>query len=328
MRLEIFGYVRKRELCQRAKPAQDTRVGLHAANPCSQPMERLFVDFVGPLTRTKRGNLAILVVVDGFSNFVFFFPVRKISSQVVSVCLERVFFLAFGTPTSVVTDNAKVFCCKQFRDLCFRWGITHITTTPITHITTTPITHITTNPYYRQASLAERVNRNLQSTLKIFHHESQSAWDEDLPWLSLAFNTAVHQSTKCTPDKLFLGREFKCPLLVRWDLSPVSTDGTGDATQSFWTQAHRNLRQAGNKVARRYDANRKSHKYQGGDTVVFRLKVVSSKTQHISAKLLMRWSKPVVIAKIVGPNTVLLANPDTGVIVRRSSVSQLKPFVR
>jgi transposase InsO family protein len=163
-------------------------------------MERLFVDFVGPFTHTKRGNLAILVVVDGFSNFVFFFPVRKISSQVVSGCLERVFFSpAFGTPTSVVTDNAKVFCCKQFRDLCFRWGITHITTTP----------------YYPQASLAERVNRNLKSTLKIFHHESQSAWDEDLPWLSLAFNTAVHESTKCTPDKLFLGRELMCPLLVR-----------------------------------------------------------------------------------------------------------------
>jgi hypothetical protein len=63
-------------------------------------------------------------------------------------------------------------------------------------------------------------------------------------------------------------------------------------------------------------------------TVVFRLKVARSKTQHISAKLLMRWSKPVVIAKIVGLNTVLLANPDTGVIVRRAHVSQLTPFVR
>jgi hypothetical protein len=223
-----------------------------------------------------------------------------------------VFFPAFGTPTSVVTDNAKVFCCKQFRDLCFRWGITHITTTP----------------YYPQASLVERVNRNLKSALKIFHHESQSAWDEDLPWLSLAFNTAVHDSTKCTLDKLFLGGELKCPLLVRWDLSPLSMVGTGDATQSFWTQAYRNLRQARNKVARRYDANLKLHKYQVGDTVVFRLKVASSKTQNISAKLLMRWSKPVVIAKIVGPNTVLLANPDKVVIVRRAHVSQLKPFVR
>jgi hypothetical protein len=71
MRAEIFNYVRRCYLCQRAKPAQDTRVGLHSANPSSQPMEKLFIDFVGPLTRTKRGNLAILVIVDAFSKFVF-----------------------------------------------------------------------------------------------------------------------------------------------------------------------------------------------------------------------------------------------------------------
>jgi hypothetical protein len=35
-------------------------------------MERFFIDFVGPLTRTKRGNIAILVNLDAFSKFVFF----------------------------------------------------------------------------------------------------------------------------------------------------------------------------------------------------------------------------------------------------------------
>jgi hypothetical protein len=113
------------------------------------------------------------------------------------------------------------------------------------------ITHITTTPHYSQASIAERVNRNLKSALKIFHHESQTTWDEDLPWLSLAFNTAVHESTKSTPDKLFLGRELKCPLLVRWDLPSASTDGTGEPNQSFWTQAYKNLMQARKKVALR-----------------------------------------------------------------------------
>jgi hypothetical protein len=86
LRAEILSYVRMCYLCQRVKPAQDTRVGLHLASPSSQPMERLFIDFVGPLTRTKRGNLAILVIVDAFSKFVVFCPVWKISSQIVSDC--------------------------------------------------------------------------------------------------------------------------------------------------------------------------------------------------------------------------------------------------
>jgi hypothetical protein len=273
-------------------------------------MERLFIDFVGPLVRTQRGNIAILVIVDGVSKFVTFCPVRKISAQVVLDCLERVYFPAYGTPDSIVTDNAKVFRGKQFRDLCFRWGIEHITTTP----------------YYPQASLAERVNRNLKSALKIFHHESQTAWDVNLPWLSVAFNTAVHERTKSTPDKLFLGREMKTPLEVRWDLSPENNGNGGDPDQSFWTRAYYNLKLANKRVAERYKSDRKPHQYRVGDTVVYRLNLTSAKAQNISAKLLLRWSKPVVIAKIVGPNVVLLANPDTGVIIRKAHVSQLKKY--
>lgn len=88
------------DLCQRAKPAQDTHVGLHSATPSTQPMERMFVDFMGLLVRTRRGNIAILVIFDAFSKFVSFCPVRRISSQVVVDCLERAFFPAYGTPSS------------------------------------------------------------------------------------------------------------------------------------------------------------------------------------------------------------------------------------
>lgn len=92
----------------------------------------------------------------------------------------------------------------------------------------------------------------------------------------------------------------------------------------FWTRAYANLIEARNKVARRYNTGHKPHSYRVGDTVLYRVNVVSSKAQNISAKLSLRWSKPVA-AKIVKPNVVLLANPDTGVIIRRAYVTQLKP---
>jgi len=81
------------------------------------------------------------------------------------------------------------------------------------------------------------------------------------------------------------------------------------------------------KVALRYDVNRKPHQFQVDDTVVYRMNLASSKVQNISAKLLLRWSKSMVIVYIVRPNVVLLANPETGVIGRRAHVSQLKAFV-
>ena len=295
-------------MCQRAKPAQNTNVGLHAAQPPSQPMEKVFIDFVGPLTRTKRGHSAILVLLDGFSKFVVFYPVRRISSQVVVESLERSYFPIYGTQHSIVTDNASVFCCKQVRQLCFKWAITHITTTP----------------YYPQALLVERVNRNLKSALEVFHHQSQSRWDEDLPLLSVAFNTAVHESSKCNPDMLFLEREINSPLISRWDLSSNNEAAQGMTNQSFWTQAYTNLKAARDKVARRYNLNHKPHRYKVGDLVMFRKNLVSSKAQNVPSKLLMRWSDPVIIVKFVSMNSVSLANPDTGVVIRRAHVSQLK----
>jgi hypothetical protein len=196
--------------------------------------------------------------------------------------------------------------------LCFRWGMDHITTTP----------------YYPQTSLPERVNRNLKSALKIFHHESQSSWDEDLPLLSMAFNTAIHKTTRCTTDKLFLGRELNCPLIIRWDLSSQNINGTESEIRAFWVQSYRNLKSANKKVARRYDLKQKPHQYRVGDMVLYRLNLRSSKAQNISAKLLLRWSTPMVIAKFVRPNVVLLVNPDTGVITRRAHVTQLKAYAK
>ena len=118
---EVYNYVRKCDFCQRAKPAQNARVGMHAASPCTRPMERLFIDFVGPLTGSKRGKIAILVEVDAFSKFVTFLPIRMVSFQAVLDCLERWYFQAFGTPTLVVTDNAR-FSAVNNSEICVFGG--------------------------------------------------------------------------------------------------------------------------------------------------------------------------------------------------------------
>jgi hypothetical protein len=88
------------------------------------------------------------------------------------------------------------------------------------------------------------------------------------------------------------------------------------------------LKAAREKVARRYDAHRKPHSYKEGDLVMYKRNLVSSKAQNTTSKLLLRWSEPVIIAKIINTNNMLLANPDTGVIVRRAHASQLKPYFK
>jgi hypothetical protein len=80
-------------------------------------MEKVFIDFVGPLVRSRKGNVAVLVILDGFSKFVTMYPVRRISSEVVATCLAEIYFPSYDVPLSIVSDNASVFKSKTFYNL-------------------------------------------------------------------------------------------------------------------------------------------------------------------------------------------------------------------
>jgi hypothetical protein len=77
VRHDVLDYVRRCLECQKTKPTQNARVGLHSSQVVAKPMDRIFIDFVGPVVRSRRGNIALLVVLDGFSKFVTLYPVRK-----------------------------------------------------------------------------------------------------------------------------------------------------------------------------------------------------------------------------------------------------------
>lgn len=81
MRAEVLKYVQNCNICQKAKAAENTAVGFHSSSPVSSPMERVFIDFMALVTRSKRGNVAILSLLDGFSKSVTFFPTGGIASK-------------------------------------------------------------------------------------------------------------------------------------------------------------------------------------------------------------------------------------------------------
>ena len=143
----------------------------------------------------------------------------------------------------------------------------------------------------------------------------------------MAFNTAQHESTQATPDTLFLGREMRCPLAVRWDLSPIYSGRVKNTGRSFWLSVYEKLKQANKRGARRYDRGRIDNNLRVGDLVRYRLHPISSKVRGVSAKIMLKWSEPCVILQEVRPNVVLLGRPDTRIVVRRAHVSQLKTCV-
>ena len=110
-----------------------------------------------------------------------------------------------------------------------------------------------------------------------------------------------------------------------WDLTEANDSQDLKERKDFWAEAIRNLRKARDQVARKYGAVRRATPFKVGD-VVYRVKVISSNGKGVSAKLELKWSKPMVIAKFLKPNLVQLANAETGVILRKAHVCQLKRY--
>jgi hypothetical protein len=152
-------------------------MGMHQARVAIRPLEKVFVDLVGPMVRSCAGNQAIFVILDLFSKFVAMYPVRRVTSKVVVDILLKRHFSSFGLPKFLVSDNAAVFRSGLFYNTCFSWGIRHVTT----------------SPYYPQSSQVERFNRNLKVALTVYDYSQYDRWDANLHSLQMAFNTARHE---------------------------------------------------------------------------------------------------------------------------------------
>jgi hypothetical protein len=71
-----------------------------------------------PAAYQKR-KLVIFVAMDCFSKFVAFFPVLSITSAVVCEILESPYFIAYGMPKSIVSENVRDFTSGYFMIFVF-----------------------------------------------------------------------------------------------------------------------------------------------------------------------------------------------------------------
>jgi hypothetical protein len=110
------------------------------------------------------------------------------------------------------------------------------------------------------------------------------------------------------------------------ELSELDLQRESQESHKFWKEAVSQLKKARDRVANRYNEGRGLVQYMEGDLVMCRKHTLSSKAKQITAKLANKSSAPLTIAKFVTLVTVVLANPKTGVVVRKAHVSHLKRY--
>ena len=109
--------------CALSKPAQSSRLGLLASELAQRPVQKIFMNYVRKLPRSKASNTAILVCVDAFSQFVWMIPVRQATTRATINALKERIFSSFSVPEILVSDNAQCSTSREFQQFCFELGV-------------------------------------------------------------------------------------------------------------------------------------------------------------------------------------------------------------
>ena len=119
------------------------------------------MDFVGPIRKSARGHVHILVVVDYFSKWAEAIPVYNTDAKTVARTLFEHIFSRYGFPAELHSDQGAGFTADVITELC------HIT--EVFKTRTTPF-----NP--ASDGLVERFNRTLKAGVQKLT-ETGEDWD-------------------------------------------------------------------------------------------------------------------------------------------------------
>ena len=160
-----------------------------------EPLDRVGADLID-LHTSHSGNRYVLVIVDHLSRYTSLIALPTKESSTVAKAFVNRFVTVFGPPKVLVSDQGQEFNGKIFREVCKILETTSAFTTA----------------YHPQANgMTERTNRTVKDMLAILAAHDPNSWDEQLPYVQLALNTAIHQSINTQPLLLFTGHSCNFP---------------------------------------------------------------------------------------------------------------------
>ena len=197
MRETVENFCKSCDDCAARKPALK-----HHRAPLKQylvgcPLERIAIDILGPLPKTSRGNIYVLVIGDYFTKWTEAFAIPDQEAKTVARVLVEEFICRFGVPRQLHSDKGTNFESQLFQQVCKLLDIDKTRTT-------------SRRP--QSDGMVERFNRTLESMLTMYVEKRPNRWDEHLPYVMLAYRSSVHDSTGYSPNMMMLGREVELPL--------------------------------------------------------------------------------------------------------------------
>jgi hypothetical protein len=288
MRSDAARYISKCRTCASVKVERRLPTGLMGTRPrITRPWQLVSADLFGPLPRSTNGHEYVLVIVDCFSKFPLFVPMRQVTARKVIAEIEERVFLMFGVPEIMIVDNGVQFGrSREFNEFLENYGVQ-----PHFNSLYTP-----------QNNPTKRVNGTMKTLIMSYIEDDQRRWDAQLSKVACAIRSAKHETTRKTPNFVNFGREViddgRRYAQLR-DRDTLSESGSNenepeDDQQRRYRLAEirydvtRKLEQARQRAKHAYDRKRRDAQYEAGDVVWKREYPTMDSTKHFSAKLAKR----------------------------------------
>ena len=280
-------YCRSCAECQKSRDQRVRRAPLVPLPIIGEPFERIAMDIVGPLPRSRAGNKFILVICDYATRYPEAVPLHTIDAEKVAEELIK-FFSRVGIPKEILTDQGSNFVSQLLKEI---YRLLHIHPIRMT-------------PYHPQTDgLVERFNKTLKSLLWKAAVDVGKDWDKLLPYLLFAYREVPPSSTGFSPFELLYGRAVRGPLDVlreTWQADRRSGESILSHVLAMWEKlAHmtelvqENMTRAQQQQKCWYDRTAIEREFQIGDEVFVLLPTNTS-------KLLARWQGPYQVLRRMG----------------------------
>ena len=216
---DVDEYCRGCQRCTLAKAGKELHPTMGSLT-AKRPLEVLAIDFT--VLEPGLNNVEnVLVLTDVFTKFTQAIPCKDQKARTVARCLVRDWFVRFGVPRRLHSDQGRNFESKVIRELCEMYGVTKTRTTP----------------YHPEGNgQCERFNRTMHDRLRTLPAAQKRRWPGHLPELVYAYNATPHSSTGYAPYYLFFGREPRLP--IDHLLGVNDQQGGENATVDDWVADH------------------------------------------------------------------------------------------
>jgi transposase InsO family protein len=283
---------------------------LHPIPKGDKPLQVYHADHVGPLDSTKKGYRYLLVIIDGFSKFVWLHPTKTTNAKEVLNKFEDM-KQVFGNPRTIITDRGSAFTCTDFQQYCTDENIKHINVT-----TGVP----------RGNGQVERINRIIIPVLTKLSFEKPEAWYRQVRPLQEALNSTHQRSINTSPFELLFGvkmlrsEDIRLQEVIEEEYAKLFIEERDELRK----EAKQQIKKIQEENIKNYNRKRKmAREYKPGDQVA--IKRTQFKT---TAKILPKYLGPYEVIKKIGNDRYDVKKIGThdGPRTTKSCAEMMKPW--